>query len=247
MFIDEEEAQRRLRTEENLLTRLPEDQRPLPDEVSPVPNFSIEDLLSISDPLTSQELPDIEKKSSELSQNRLRRLLNVDPTYAGRGTKGLHRDTQASIGIAAGILGTSKASRLGEVARSQAVSYMHGYTGPVDNYNPDKSPKQELQNKIIEGHSIVVDKAFGRLLKTLDLLDDDKLTKVQKATDLSHIARNLSGIIGHAASATQDHVDVQEKSVHFHIMRPEQAKDADYQTIEVNTEKTELAWREKQL
>lgn len=244
MFINDEEYQRRIRTEENLLNRLPQDHQISGDVSIPaIPSFDLEDILSISNESTTQE-----PKKKSLSQNRLQRILNADPSYAGRGTKQLHRDTQASIGISAGILGTTKAARIGDVSIRGAHAYERGYTTPTDVYDPGKSPKEELQAKIIEGHTIVVDKCFSRLLKSLDLLDDDKLQKVQKAGELSQIAKNLSGIIGHAAQATQDHVDIQEKSVHFHIMRPEQATDADYQTIEVSSAKEEIreqAWREK--
>jgi hypothetical protein len=248
MYIDEEEAQRRITTEENLLNRLPaRDRNERNIEIPAIPTFDMDDILAISDPLTTQEDGEEPKetRAKEMSQNRLQRLLRMDPSYAGLGTKNLHRDTQAAVGVAAGILGTTKAARIGDVAISQAHSYQRGYTGPVDLVNPEKSPKEELQAKIIEGHGVVVDVCFKRLIKSLDLLDDEKLEKVQKATDLTQIAKNLSSIIGHAAAATQDHVDIQEKSVHFHIMKPEMATDAEYKTIELSSEKEEMVWREK--
>jgi hypothetical protein len=248
MYIDEDEAQRRITTEENLLNRLGRgrDRNESEIEIPPIPSFDLDDILAISDPLTTMdEGEEKPSKSAEMSSNRLSRLLNMDPSYAGSGTKNLHRDTQAAVGVAAGILGTTKAARIGDVATSQAHSYARGYTGPVDLVNPEKSPKEELQAKIIEGHGIIVDKCFSRLLKSLDLLSDEKLEKVQKATDLTLVAKNLSSIIGHAAAATQDHVEVQEKSVHFHIMKPEMATDAEYKTIELSSEKEEMVWREK--
>ncbi len=244
MLIDEKEVKRRLETEENLLNRLLRStESPAPAEIVVPPEIpNLDDILNISDPLTTMEKP---SKVSDISEAKLNKLLNPDPGYAGRGTKNLHRDTQAGIGITASILGTTRASRMNDVAISQSHSYERGYTGPVDLVNAAKTPKEDLQERIIAGHGIIVDKCFNRLLKSLDLLDDDKLERVQKASELSIVAKNLSGIIAHASHATQDTVEVQEKSVHFHIMKPEQAKDADYPTIEISSEASELAWQEK--
>jgi hypothetical protein len=163
-------------------------------------------------------------------------ILSNGKVYPGRGSKGFHVDEQAGIGVTAGILGTTKSSRLAGVSISSAHSYERGYTGPVPLVDPSKSPKEELRNKIIEGHGIIVDKCFNRLLQTLELLDDDKLAKVQKATELSIVAKNLSGIIASASAATQDKlVDNKEQSVHFHIMRPEPALHDDYPTINIDS------------
>ena len=190
MRIPESEYERRMRTDENLLNRLlrNKDSEPAAIEV-PIPEEipNLDNILNISSPLTNQD-------------KKLDKLLNFDPEYAGRGPKGLHRDTQAAIGITAGILGTTKASRLGDVAISSSHSYERGYTNPVDLVNPAKSPKEDLQERIIQGHSIIVDKCFNRLMTTLNLLDDDKLEKVPRATELSLIAKNLSGIIAHAST-----------------------------------------------
>src|SRR5262245_4837781 len=244
MFISEEESLRRLRTEENILNRLGITSSG--GELSPV--LPLEILLPSESekfpPALPSDSPSSPKKATkgpinfdvlkeEEAQVALEKLLN--PTnYAGRGTKHLHRDTQAGIGITASIIGSTRASRLGDVALSQAHSYESGYTDAPAFGDPTKSPKADLQDRIIAGHGIVVDKCFNRLLKTLDLLDDEKLSKVTRATELSVIAKNMSTIVGHAASVTQDKlVDASEKSVHFHIMRPEQATDGDYPTIDI--------------
>lgn len=171
------------------------------------------------------------------SPEGLKKLLSTPElsSYKGRGTKKLHRDVQAGIGLTASYLGTTKASRMSDVAITGAHSYERGYTSPNDLVNPLKSPKEELREKIIKGHGIIVNLAFDRLLSTLNLLDDDKLGKVQRASELSVIAKNLSGVISHASQATQDKlIDASEKSVHFHIMKPEQATDEDYPTLTIN-------------
>lgn len=248
MFIPESEAIHRLSTEENLLVRLnrsSSESALLPSDINLPPALPL-DIHQVLDPFDGSfngKIPELEEEKgpidletvdSRKARKELERLLNPS-SYPGRGTKDLSRDTQAAIGVTAGILGTTKASRLGDVAISQAHSYERGYTDPVSLSDPRKSPKEELRAKIIEGHGIVVDKAFSRLLKTLDLLDDNKLTEVKRATDLSVIAKNLSGVVQHATMATQDKVvENNEKSVHFHIMKPEQATDEDYPTLTIN-------------
>ena len=238
MFIPESEADRRISSDENL-TNLISGEETLPVLEAPLPpELDLSDLdaiIGIS--------PDSISKPKNFDRT-LEKLLNPDG-YAGLGRKNLHRDTQAAIGTTAGILGTTRASRLGGVAISQAHSYERGYTGPVDLVNPAKSPKEELQNKIIEGHGIVVDLAFNRLLQTLELLDDDKLASVKKAGELSVIAKNLSGVISHASQATKEtNFDSREQSVHFHIMKPERALESEYQTVEISSEKEEKSYQD---
>jgi len=249
MLISKEESDRRLSTfrlEIGNPSVFP-DSFPLPPKISPVENPEKGPISPSSEekgPIKEEEKKTYQEKTIDQllsddpikAENALARLLSDKAfSYAGSGTKALHRDTQAAIGVTASLLGTTKASRLGDVAITQAHSYERGFTGPADLADPTKTPKADLQNRIIEGHGIVVSKCFNRLLKTLDLLDDGKLEKVQKATDLSIIAKNLSSIVGHAASVTQDKVvDASEKSVHFHIMRPEQGSDADYPTINIS-------------
>jgi len=180
----------------------------------------------------------------DLTQNpsRAKRVLdNLLNGYAGRGTKALHRDVQASIGATAEILGTTKASRIGDVAISSAQSYENGYTGPVDMV-AGRNRKRDLQDKIIEKSNVVVDIVFARLLKTLNCMDDKKIESVGKATELSLIARNLNGII---AQATPKEAIVQEQSVHFHVWRPEMAEEGEYPVIEVNSEKEEKVFTER--
>jgi hypothetical protein len=234
MFIPKEESDRRLQSEENLVNRVSR-----PDSGS----AAHPELLPPSIDLDVHEL--LSEETGELDEAALSKLLNVDE-YAGRGTKSLSRETQAAIGVTAGILGTTKASRMHDVAISSAHSYERGYTGPVDLVNPAKSPKEDLADKIIAGHGIIVDKAFGRLMKTLDLLDDDKLAGVKKASDLANIGRNLSGIIAHASQSTKDNnFDNREQSVHFHIMRPDRAEESEYKTVEISSEREEKAYQER--
>jgi len=263
MFIPEEEAVRRITSPENLVTRrgshtsrsIEEDSKFISSVLSEdLPTFlPVPEEAPILSPSLEKEHPPSHPDRSfgeisprELSERELEKMLSGDKPYAGRGTKALGNEVRAAIGVTAGILGTTKASRLNDVSIPAAHSYERGYTGPNDLSNPEKKPKEALQAKIIEGHGVVVDIAFGRLLKTLNLLDDDKLGEVKRATELSQIAKNLSGVVAHATQATQDrNTEVNEKNVHFHIMRPEQAIDADYKTIEISSEREEQDYQNR--
>lgn len=246
MFIPKEEAERRLNSRENLVNSLPRSSENIsPDSFHLPPSFSL--------PLEEEEKGPISEEPKKTYQEKtIEKLLSDDPldietgfdrlldlkkfSYKGAGTKALHRDVQAGIGIASSFLGTTKASRLNDVGISSAHSYENGYTSPTDLSNPLKTPKADLQNRIIQGHGIVIDKCFNRLLRTLDLLDDDKLEGVKKATDLSIIAKNLSSIVNHATAVTQDKlIENNEKSVHFHIMKPPMAQEEEYPVIEITT------------
>jgi len=246
MFISASESLRRIETGRALRSRLGTGDNLLSGGEVRVP-------VSISLPLEKEGseilMPEEEEKSQPThpldfdrmtptqAEQALEKLLNPSPNgYKGRGTKALHRDTQAAIGVTASILGTTKAARMNDVSIVGAHSYERGYTGPNDLINPAKGPKEELREKILQGHGLIVNKCFVKLEKTLDLLDDEKLEKLTRPIDITIVAKNLSGIIAHATQATQDkNVEVNDNNVHFHIMRPEQAIEAEYKTVEINS------------
>lgn len=251
MFISDSEASSRLSSESNLISRIKNESDSLAPASYPLPPDlpSFEDFSEASEEkgpiLAEGSLPLTESEENSWTPEDLDKILNpriLNPrilkngkVYSGRGPKGLHIDEQAAIGVSSGILGTTKGSRLGDVTYASGHSFKNGYTGNGNQYDPSKSPKEELRDRIIEGHGIIVDRCFNRLLTALDLLDDQKLGEVKRATELSIVAKNLSGIISSASAATQDkYVDNKEQSVHFHIMRPEPALHDDYPTVVIN-------------
>lgn len=248
MFISDEELAARLTSEANLVSRLNRGENDLAPSSFPLPpdpvsiSIPLEEKGPISpatplDPCSPVEILPAEEFSAESLDRLLNpRILKNGKEYTGRGPKGLHVDEQAAIGVAAGILGTTKGSHLGDVTYASGHSFKNGYEGNHTQYDPRRGPKEELREKIIGGHGVIVDKCFNRLLATLDLLDDNKLSQVKRATELSIVAKNLSGIIASASAATQDKfVDQKEQSVHFHIMRPEPALHDDYPTINIDS------------
>jgi len=248
MFISDEELAARLTSEANLISRLNRGDVETISSSIPLPPLPVvseifeEEMGPISpaaplDPCSPVEILPAEEFSAESLDKLLNpRILKNGKEYSGRGPKGLHVDEQAAIGVAAGILGTTKGSHLGDVTYASGHSFRNGYEGNHTQYDPRRGPKEELREKIIGGHGVIVDKCFNRLLATLDLLDDNKLSQVKRATELSIVAKNLSGIIASASAATQDKfVDQKEQSVHFHIMRPEPALHDDYPTINIDS------------
>jgi len=254
MFISDEELAARLSSEANLVSRLRREDNDLVPSSFPLPSSEPLEESSVSqdpplarvgdlgpileNPCTPIEILPAEESFDPNSLDKLLnpRILKNGKEYSGRGPKGLHVDEQAAIGVAAGILGTTAGGRLGDVTYPSAHSFKNGYEGNHTQYDPRRGPKEELREKIIGGHGIIVDKCFNRLLATLDLLDDQKLSQVKRATELSVVAKNLSGIIASASAATTDKfIDQKEQSVHFHIMRPEPALHDDYPTINIDS------------
>lgn len=242
MFISDQEFISRVTSEDNLVTRRKGASGSHETSADHLPISPDLDLPSLLDTIPSDSGQEKSTKGERGNKTfdptkEFRSLDKLLTGYAGRGTKQLHRDTQAGIGVTASILGTTKAHRMGDVAISSAHSYERGYTNPVDLVRKDRNPKEDLLNKVIEGHGIVVDKCFNRLLMTLDLMDDGKLQTVKNPLQLSIIAKNLSGVIAHASNSTKENVlDAREQTVHFHILRPEMAQEQEYPTIEISSE-----------
>src|SRR4249920_3821310 len=134
MLISKEESDRRLSTfrlEIGNPSVFP-DSFPLPPKISPV---SPEEKGPIPEPDQEEKGPIKEEEKKTYQEKTIDQLLSDDPikaenalsrllsdkafSYAGSGTKALHRDTQAAIGVTASLLGTTKASRLGDVAITQ--------------------------------------------------------------------------------------------------------------------------------
>jgi hypothetical protein len=259
MFISKKESAARLESEDNLVRVLRREDsslvptfqplppsfelQPPPDEpVVPAPPSPPAEREKQDNPKLNKDVARALSSDPVIADAAMERLLSPSSSsYKGSGPKHLTDDFRAAMAVTGDLLGNNYAKNLGGVSQITVWGHQHAQNS-YQNVNgvsgrPKKEPREELREKIVQGHGIVVDKCFNRLLKTLDLLDDDKLQTVKKATELSIVAKNLSGIIAHASNATQDkYVDNKEQSVHFHIMRPEQGKDDDYPTIEISPE-----------
>lgn len=230
MFIDEQEFQRRIRSSENILNRVPRDsERDLtPDSfILPIDSsISVESEPEAEDPV--QEAKDLSSPSGRALQMLLAGEINE------KKRRGRTIEEQAGIGLASALLGPAASGRLNGVSCRHAVN-LHPKTAvtATDNAYNGKGPREDLREKILEQNGVVVDLAFGRLVKSLSLLDDTKLTEVKKATDLSRIARDFSGIIKNATPQDEMHGG---NSVHFHVYRPEMKQENEYETLTLNVD-----------
>lgn len=223
MFISEEEAQRRIDTSENIVNRINRGDHLEVDKII-LPHVVETD----EDQETVETVPE-----------------NIDPIVPGKfinhpafegllertKKRGLSIDEQASIGVTALLLGSHKAGPMFGVGQQHANSLSNARTHHGDGL-AKTNPRADLQAKILERSGIVVDACFDKLLSTLSYLDENKLSKVQRAQELSTIARNLHAIIDKATP--KDEV-LEERNVHFHIWRPEMAQESEYETVTLET------------
>jgi predicted transcriptional regulator len=92
----------------------------------------------------------------------------------------------------AGILAQTDTTR--EVGKALGMS-QHAVAQYAKGQSSPGVPNPELKSKLDESLSQVRDKAFERLLSSLDLLDDEKIKKAT-ARDISAISANMSKVVG---------------------------------------------------
>ena len=139
-------------------------------------------------------------------------------------------EENGSVGLSTKILGSRSTEKLFGVDPAQQNHIVHGHTGSVDRVKK-KNPKADLLDEIYRQGGIVTNIAFERLLHSLNLLDNDKIGEITDPMKLLSTAKGLSGIV---RDMTPKESEDREQSVHFHVYRPEQNQDSDYETIEVN-------------
>ena len=139
-------------------------------------------------------------------------------------------EENGSVGLANKILGSKETEKLFGVDPVQQNHLTHGFTGSVDRVK-GKNKKEELLDEIYSQGGKVTQLAFTRILKSLSLLDEEKIEEVTDPMKLMGLARGLSGIV---RDMTPKESDDKEQQVHFHVYKPEQKSDSDYETIEVS-------------
>lgn len=90
----------------------------------------------------------------------------------------------------------------------------------------------KIKSAVEQQKAKVREKAFGRLMKALDVIDDEKLEAIEDPLEAAQIAAHLSRVMEKAMPAEAEEGD---KHVHFHIMQPPQKSERDYQVIEVGS------------
>ena len=140
----------------------------------------------------------------------------------------------ASVGLSRILLGGRAVEDLFGVDPIQSDHITRGYVSSNDRV-AGRNRKEDLLDEIYSQGQDVAKRAFNRLLKSLDLLDDDKLESVKKGTELVQIAKGLSGIIRDVTPREESDSNG-GGGVHFHIYRPEQNTDDHYETLEVGAD-----------
>lgn len=245
MFISEAESDARLRDPRNVLARVDRssDESPL-STVLPapiIPVTSTPDLLpepaaepnveGLRDASASTQIREIDP-TVEL---KMRRIIEGSNARAGRKPSIRNRTVpeNGAIGLTTLLLGGRAAEEMFGTQQPENSILSRGYTSPQAAAR--KSAKDELLDEIYSNGKEVQSRAFAKLLKSLDLVDDEKLTAVKDPAKLVGIAKNLSGII---KDVTPKEGGNDEAGVHFHIYRPEQLQESDYETLEVGADGT---------
>lgn len=201
---------------------------------SPVPELIEEQEEEEAGPMSEVDQFLLEESEKKFS---LEESLNTPHRKIGRPFKGtgLTNEARAGIGITAALVGPVKAENLFDIAHSTASANKRGYNSPNE-AAAEVNRNGDLMKKLERNRGIVIDKATAKMLKCLNLLDDEKLSGITKAVDISRVAVDMSRIV-EKATPKQDSGD---GSVHFHIYRPPQVEEGHYPTIDVTPEPSDV-------
>ncbi len=227
MFISEQEANERLRSNDNLLNRLkPAAQKPSEPTPPKSPDYEYAD----EDPIARQSVIDNPTFASEDDAIRMavlagRRHLK---TSAQRGGK--YRDQgnvppifRSLIG-SAGRLGTvNETAKAFGVSAPSVVNYKHGRTSSSGEVNPDMLSSIERDTHAIRKQ------VLGVLAFTIAKITPESIEN-KEPKELSIIARNLSSVM---AGTRPIEAPDQSRNAQVIVFSPEQQKDDDYKTIEI--------------
>lgn len=231
MFIDEQTAEARLRSSQNILNRVARESPQIDpaDLILPeTPNFEGSEE---SEPAMPVDLSGLEGEPEDLtSQEALARILSPEPEYLGRRRR-LTNEERASIGLMGRILTERSAAAIGGISNGHANNLTHGYTDGVAR-KEKRPPRADLVEMIEAGHKEIVELVFGKMELAIGIIDANTLKNVG-ALKASQIARNLSGIIDKAKP--REVKDEGGQHAHFHIYRPEAREEDTYDTVVVNS------------
>jgi len=199
MFISEQDSDRRITSDENLINK-----------IGAAPN------------------PPSEEESAALMEKFLRGGKGSGRRGRKHGHKNLSSETRAMIAVTAKIATGVQAAEVFGVDPKSAYDIKQGFRH--QNARERNIRDNELVDKTKDLLGEVHETAADRLMTTLGLLDEKKLKTVNKATDLSRIARDLATIVDKSKPASTD----DGQHVHFHVYKPEQKDEAAYETIETS-------------
>ena len=199
MFISHEEAIERLRDPKSLFSHhfldLPstsptKEEGPIPDTI---------------------ETPEVNKKE-EIDPKKLE---GLNREILGRKRQRRYPEERIGIAEVSLLLGGTVAGQLSGANQSSAWSYEHAFHNSDGGGNRTVQPY--LKERIDKARSIIQLRASSRLKTCLSLLDEDKIGELQKATELSQVAKDMAVIL-QKMDKNEAHIGTQ---VSFHIHKPE--------------------------
>lgn len=247
-FLSEEEANRRLNDPRNIVRRV--NRGPAPSDISipaPIIPTNLEPTLPGTEvPTEAQDDSNGHEQQADdssfsdifdaaigikavdqdpLAALKFNRLLTPHTPGRKAGIRNRTIGENGSVAVTSFILGSGKTENLFGVPPSTQSQLRHGRPSHVSNV------KEELLDEIYRQGRTVTNKAFNRLLASIDLLTDEKLKAISKATEVAGVAKSMSSII---RDLTPKESEQRDPVVQFHIYAPEQVTEDAYETIDVN-------------
>lgn len=139
------------------------------------------------------------------------------------GDKNLPEFLKPIVGTAANLQKSEDVAEAFNISKSQVDQFKEG-----NRYF--RTPDNELKNQIDKSLGTVQEMAIHRLMKALNILDD-KINDEVKATDLSTISKDMSGIVERIRGRSSTNI----ANAQFIIYAPRQKSLDAYEVIEVES------------
>jgi hypothetical protein len=141
-------------------------------------------------------------------------------------------DDQVAIAETSFILGPKSTGQVFGLGPEQVSAYARGSdTGGNSSSNPYNrdNPRPERLARVNAVKERLALKAGLKVKKCLDLLDDEKLGGMKKATTISRVAKDMAIIM----EKVSDKGKGDAGGIHFHVHRPEIRSEKTYDVIEI--------------
>jgi hypothetical protein len=219
MFISETEGADRLEKSKDLWNI--RERKPVRNG-SPIPEAPTAPL-----PEEKEETVEASEESPRIDADALKALddILIPPSPRGR-PKGQHNrsdNLRATIGVASRVLGGRATDQLFDAGAQMPYAYAQGKV------SVGGEVKDTLVTEVKDQQDAIRNLAFNRLVKTLGLMDDEKLEAVTDVTKLARVGRDLSSIVDKVTPKAENNT----QSVHFHVFRPEARPEQSYEVIDL--------------
>lgn len=154
---------------------------------------------------------------------------NISRTVIQRGRDNTHelpeelREVVAEIAIEEG---TKAASEAFDISNSSIAAYKHGSTSTTTYH----------KNERVKARQRIADRVHTKLELAIDALTPDKISKVDKATELTTVMKDLASVTEKLTGRIQLTDEDKSKQVHLHLYGPPQKKIESYEIIDVTPE-----------